>query len=66
MSKVDYDKAQTAYTTAKNNLDNANQNLEIAKNKLKDTENGATQENKIRLRLVLTKHRQVWHRHKPV
>lgn len=46
MSKVDYDKAQTAYTTAKNNLDNANQNLEIAKNKLKDTENGATQENK--------------------
>ena len=46
MSKVDYDKSQTAYTTAKNNLDNANQNLEIAKNKLKDTENGATQENK--------------------
>ena len=44
MSKVDYDKSQTAYTTAKNNLDNANQNLEIAKNKLKDTENGATQE----------------------
>ena len=38
MSKVDYDKSQTAYTTAKNNLDNANQNLEIAKNKLKDTE----------------------------